>query len=163
MIIFPEKKDVISITNKVKQYCLLYKIMINLLLLVFALGFVSVTPAFAQTIQVNETQPCFLNYTAGIHIWDNCGMDEDYLRGALIGFEWVTGGFFSLILVGLFVVIPYIKYHKAIYPIIVGVISIPLAILLVPNQWLLFAVIGMAIGLFTGFVKALKNHTSDFS
>jgi len=119
--------------------------------------------AHAQSIQVNQTTPCFLNYTAGVQMWENCGMADDYLKGALLGFEWVTGGYFSLILVGLLIVISYIKYHKAIYPIIMGVIAIPLAILLVPNQWILFSVIGMAIGLFAGFIKALKNNTSDFT
>jgi len=132
-----------------------------ILLGILAVSFVS--PAFAQTINVTETTPCFLNYTAGIEIWDNCGMDEDYLQGALIGFEWVTGGFFSLILGGLFILISYIKYHKAIYPIIVGVAFVPMAIFLVPEEWLTTAILLMAMGLFAGIIKAVKHWTSDFS
>ena len=128
-----------------------------------AILFIFLPNAYAQTIQVNETTPCFLNYTAGYHIWDNCGMDEDYLQGALIGFEWVTGGYFSLILVGLFVLFTYIKYHKAIYPIIVGVAFIPISIFLVPDSWWMFALGCLAIGITAGVTKAVKNHTSDFT
>ena len=140
--------------------------MMNPTLLVLLFGFTIIpfaTPAFAQTIQVNQTTPCFLNYTAGIHVWDNCGMDEDYLKAALIGFEWVTGGYFSLILAGIFILFTYIKYHKAIYPIIVGVSFIPLSVFLVPDQWWMFALAMAALGLFAGMLKAVKNHTSDFS
>ena len=32
---------------------------------------------------LNGTQPCFLNYTAGIDIWSNCGMGTDYLKAVV--------------------------------------------------------------------------------
>ena len=33
---------------------------------------------FAQeVITVNQTEPCFLNYSAGVDMWKNCGFDED--------------------------------------------------------------------------------------
>ncbi len=141
--------------------------MMNPTLLLLLFGFIVIpfaTPsAFAQTIQVNQTTPCFLNYTAGIHIWDNCGMDEDYLRASLLGFEWVTGGYFSLILAGIFILFTYIKYHKAIYPVIVGVAFIPLAIFLVPDNWFNSVIILMGIAFLAAAFKAVKNHTSDFS
>jgi len=133
------------------------------LMFIIVIGVLSPNIAFAQSIQVNETTPCFLNYTAGWHVWENCGVQDDYLKASLIGFEWVTGGFFSLVLVGLFVLFTYIKYHKAIYPIIVGVAFIPLSVFLVPDDWWMFALAMVALGLFAGMLKAVKNHTSDFN
>jgi uncharacterized membrane protein len=90
-------------------------------------------------------------------------MDDDYLKGALIGFEWVTGGYFSLIFVGLIILVTYIKYHKAIYPIIVGISFIPVAIFLVPNYQWQFILVAMGIALAAGIAKAIKNHTGDFT
>ena len=139
--------------------------MVNYLLFILPLFFISfiVQDSYAQTIIVNQTTPCFLNYTAGYHIWDNCGMDDDYLKGALIGFEWVTGGYFSLIFVGLIILVTYIKYHKAIYPVIVGISFIPVAIFLVPNYQWQFILVAMGIALAAGIAKAIKNHTGDFT
>ena len=93
---------------------------------VLALAVLSIgglTPAFAQvdTIEVNVTQPCFLNYSAGYDMWRNCGASDDYIAFSLVGWEWVTGGYFSLIFVGLFSLMSYQKYHKAIYPMMIGV------------------------------------------
>lgn len=133
------------------------------LILALVVGFLSPNIAFAQTINVTETTPCFLNYTAGIEIWENCGMGDDYVKASLIGFEWVTGGYFSLILAGIFILFTYIKYHKAIYPVIVGIAFIPLAIFLVPDDWFFSTIALMALAFFAGGFKAVKNHTSDFS
>jgi len=48
--------------------------------------------SYAQiVIPINQTEPCFLNYTAGINMWRNCGYDVDYIDAALLPFEWVTG------------------------------------------------------------------------
>ena len=96
--------------------------------------------AFAQqVVQVNQTTACFLNYSAGTDLWKNCGVDEDYLQAALLPWEWITGGNFSMIIVSLFVLISYIKYHKAIYPIIIGVMYLPIAFFVFPDTFLSFA------------------------
>ena len=132
-------------------------------LILFVLFGLSLIPmAHAQTIQVNETTPCFLNYTAGVHMWENCGMGEDYLQGSLIGFEWVTGGYFSLILAIILVLFTYIKYHKAIYPMIVGIAFIPIIIFLIPQAWQtpVLILVGLVFGI--AAYKIFKNHTGDF-
>jgi len=115
-----------------------------------------------QVISVNQTQPCFLNYSAGADIWRNCGMGEDFLEASLLGWEWVTGGYFSMILVSLFVMISYVKYHKAIYPITIGILFMPISWFLFPEQFLTFAFLltGIAVGVFVwyAFLRQTKEY-----
>jgi len=99
-----------------------------------------------QIIQVNQTTPCFLNTTAGADMWRNCGITTDYLQTVLLPWEWITGGYFSFILVSIFVGITYIKYHKIVYPILVGVIFLPLSYFVFPEQFLSFAILFAFIG-----------------
>jgi hypothetical protein len=138
---------------------------LNLLMpvLLGVVAFTSFDLAYGQSIVVNQTEPCFLNYTAGYRIWDNCGMDEDYLAGALLGFEWVTGGYFSMIFAGVLILITYIKYHKAIYPLIIGVSFIPISYFLFPDVFAVFVVAAIAATLFAALYKIVKRHTSDFN
>jgi len=98
-----------------------------------------------QIIEVPETEPCFMNFSAGAKIWENCGMGEDYLEAALLGWEWVTGGYFSLIIVSLFIMISYIKYHKAVYPLLIGLIFLPFSFFLFPDVFLTFGFIMMIV------------------
>ena len=102
-----------------------------------------------QTIIINSTQPCFMNTTAGADMFQNCGGGKDYLTMALTGWQWVTGGWFSMVLVSILVAFTYIKYHKAIYPLIVGTLFLPISWFLFPNQFLIFAFI------FGGVVAAI--------
>src|SRR3990167_7424282 len=95
----------------------------QILYLIAVLALLPLNSAFAQqVVSVNQTTACFLNYSAGIDLWKNCGLDDDYIQTALLPWEWITGGNFSLIIVSIFVLVSYIKYHKAIYPIIIGII-----------------------------------------
>ena len=109
--------------------------------------------AYAQntvTITGDEsTQPCFLNMTAGASRWSNCGADEDYLDFALMPFEYITGGYFSMIIVTIFVIMAYIKYHNVLYPILVGLLFIPISYTFFPEVFLTYALILVAIA-FTG-------------
>jgi len=88
-----------------------------------------------------------MNFTAGVKIWENCGMGEDYLEAALLGWEWVTGGFFSLVIVSLFIMISYIKYHKAVYPLLIGLIFLPISFWIFPDVFLTFGFIMMIVTL----------------
>lgn len=110
-----------------------------------------------QTIIVNSTQPCFLNQTAYADIFQNCGGGTDYLTMVLQGWNWITGGWFSMILVSILVAFSYIKYHKAIYPIITGTLFLPLAYFLFPTQFLtialIFAGVGIAILVYYTFIS----------
>lgn len=105
-----------------------------------------------QTIIVNSTNSCWMNQTAGPDMFQNCGGAKDYLTMVLTGWQWVTGGWFSMILVSIFVAFSYIKYHKAIYPLIVGTLFLPIGWFLFPTQFLTFAFI------FGGVVVAILIH-----
>ena len=125
------------------------------LLVVLVLLPLFISPAFAQqVVTVNQTTACFLNYSAGIDLWKNCGLDDDYLQTALLPWEWITGGNFSMILVSIFVLVSYIKYHKAIYPIIVGVMYLPIAFFVFPDTFLSFAflMVGITFGILIWYI-----------
>jgi hypothetical protein len=138
---------------------------------IFIIGILGISPiisldsAFAQTIQVNQTTPCFLNYnqSTSYQIWDDCGMDEDWLQASLIGFEWVTGGYFSMIFAGVLILFTYIKYHKLIYPLIIGIAFLPISFFLFPTEFLLFALIMAGVGIGITIYKIVKNQTSEFN
>jgi hypothetical protein len=136
------------------------------ILIIGILGILPFIPsdyAFAQTINVTETPPCFLNYTAGVQIWEDCGMGEDWLQASLLGFEWATGGYFSMILAGVLILATYIKYHKAIYPVIIGLSFIPFAFFLFPASWMLFAGMMVVLTIVISIWKIFKNQTSEFN
>lgn len=117
-----------------------------------------VSPSYAQTIIVNETTPCFLNYTAGIDMWENCGADEDWIAMAILPFEWITGGYFSLILASIIILGVYLKYHKVIYAFGVGVVFLPISFQFFPDQFLSFAVIALFLGLTATILYMIRDQ-----
>ena len=114
-----------------------------------------------QTIILNSTQPCFFNNTAGPDIFRNCGFGKDYLTAILSPWIWVTGGWFSMILVSILVVFTYIKYHKAIYPVITGTLFLPLTYTLFPAQFLTFAFIFAGIGIAVLIYYVFISQTNE--
>jgi hypothetical protein len=118
--------------------------------------------AYAQvTINVTDTEPCFLNYTAGVDMWDNCGFEEDYLAAALLPFEWVTGGLFSIVIVSIIILMSYIKYHNIIYPILIGIVMMPVSYFAFPDQFVSFAVILAFVGVGTLIGYILVKQTKE--
>lgn len=123
-----------------------------------------IEPVYAQqSINVNQTTPCFLNYTAGYDMWENCGMGDDYLQTALLPWEWITGGNFSMMLAGVFVLFTYIKYHKAVYPIIIGIMMLPISYAVFPDTFLSWAIIMtfVTIGILIWYVYI--RQTKEYS
>jgi len=122
------------------------------------------TEAYAQvpTITVNQTEPCFLNYTASFNMWENCGMEEDFLEAAFSPWEYVTGGNFSALLVSIFILFTYIKYHKAVYPLLIGVVFLPVSFFVFPTTFLTWALVmaGLAITalIWFVFIKQTKEY-----
>ena len=114
-----------------------------LILAILAISFVS-NEAYAQntvTIIGDESlEPCFMNMTAGAEMWKNCGADEDYLDFALMPFEYITGGYFSMIIVIIFIFISYIKYHTVLYPVLIGLLFLPISYTFFPDTFLVYAV-----------------------
>lgn len=127
----------------------------NMWLLVMALAISPfIHDVYAQeSITVNATTPCFLNYTAGVQMWQNCGFHEDWLAASLLPFEWVTGGYFTMILVAVFLLMIYIKYQKTIYVLVLGMVFFPLSYAFFPSEFLSFAIImiGLSIGIMIYF------------
>ncbi len=134
----------------------------SLIYLIPIIGLIGFTPAYAQVIQVNETEPCFLNYTAGPDLLSQCGFDEDWLQASLIGFEWVTGGYFSFIFLGVIVMFTYIKYHKVIYPLIIGILYLPVAWTLVPAEFWGYLILLVGAAMMFTIWKIVKNQTTEF-
>ena len=122
----------------------------------------TIQTASAQTITVNGTDPCFLNYTAGVQLWQNCGFDQDYLTFALMPWEWITGGNFTMILVSVIILGSYIKYQKMMYPILIGVLFLPISYFAFPESFISWSVImafvGIGIAVWYIFIKQTKEY-----
>lgn len=116
-----------------------------------------------QVIQVNATTPCLLNFTAGAEMWNNCGITDDYLQFIILPWEWISGGNFSLIVVSLFIMFSYIKYHKIVYPLLIGLIFLPISAFLFPTtfQSYAFVFIGLSIGMLAIFI--LLRQTKEYN
>ena len=119
--------------------------------------------ASAQTIiNVNQTDVCFLNYTAGVDMWRNCGIGDDWLAFMILPWEWITGGYFSMILVAIIIMFSYIKYHKASYPLLIGTVYLPVAYTLFPDQFVIWAIImtGFYFGIMITyiFIRQTKEY-----
>ena len=112
-----------------------------------------------EVITLNETTPCFLNYTAGINMWENCGADEDFISFALLPFEWITGGYFSMILVSLIILMVYLKYQKVVYAVVIGIIFLPVSFSFFPATFLGWAMIMVVMGIAAGIYFMLKRQT----
>ena len=131
----------------------------NITLILFTVSMFSspfiIDQAYGQTnIEVGETMPCFMNYTAGSEMWKNCNFDGDPLGATLLGFEWVSGGLFSMIVVALIVVMVYIKYHTVVYPIAIGIVMLPTSFFLFPDAFISYAFVMTAVGI-AGMIWAL--------
>lgn len=115
-----------------------------------------------QIININATTPCFLNFTEPELMWENCGAPDDFLQFVLLPWEWITGGYFSMILVSVFVAFTYIKYHKAIYPIMVGIAFLPTSFFLFPDQFMnmAFIIVGIIAGIFV--IHMLTRQTKEY-
>lgn len=90
-----------------------------------------------------------MNFTAGADIWQNCGASADFLKFALLPFEWITGGNFSLVFAGIMILFTYIKYHKVIYPMLIAFIMLPITFFVFPAafQNAAFLLLGVVVGI----------------
>jgi len=118
-------------------------------------------PILYQVINVNTTNPCFLNYSSP-NIWKECGMNKDFLQAGLIGWQWVTGGYFSALLASIFILFTYIKYHKALYPLLVGVIFLPISYFVFPASFINYAILfaAMALGITIWYILVSQTNES---
>jgi len=87
-------------------------------------------------------------------MWENCGANEDYLDFALMPFEYITGGYFSMIIVTIFIIISYIKYHNVLYPILIGLMFLPISYTFFPDTFLVYAVTLVSVA-FIGLIATM--------
>ena len=134
------------------------------ILMTFSPVIIPTQEAFAQSsLNVTASQPCFLNYTAtGLEMMQNCGLDEDYLRATTVGFDWVTGGLWPLIVVSILIVMTYIKYQNGIYPLAIGIVFLPIAGTYFPDQFISMGVIVGAVIAVGAIIKMLIKQTTDY-
>ena len=135
-----------------------------LILAILAVSFVS-NDAYAQnTVTIigdEDLTPCFLDMDAGASMWENCGADEDYLDFALMPFEYITGGYFSMIIVTIFIIMAYIKYHNVLYPILIGLLFIPISYTFFPEVFLTYALTLVAIAFSGLLIKMIVWRTRN--
>jgi len=95
-------------------------------------------------------------------MWQRCGAPDDFLKFILLPWEYITGGYFSMVLVSVFITFSYIKYHKAIYPLMIGIAFLPISYQLFPGQFLNigFVVVGLMAGIFV--IHILIRRTKDY-
>ena len=118
--------------------------------------------AHGQTITVPEASPCWENATAkGIEIWKNCGLGTDYIATATLGFDWVLGGNLAMAVVGVLMLAVYMRYHVAVYPMLIGIMFLPVAWFLFPDSFITFGLIltsvGIGIAIWVIFVKQTRS------
>jgi len=141
--------------------------MMNQNIILIAILFVSpmiIDSAFGQ-VAINVTDagdPCFLNYTAGVDMWTNCGYDTDFIGATLLPFEWVTGGIFSMIIVIVLIIMSYIKYRSVIYPVAIGIMFLPISWFVFPDIFFSFALILAGVAIAGLIVTALILRTKDY-
>lgn len=112
-------------------------------------------------INVTQSDPCFLNYTAGVDMWRNCGFGTDFMKAALLPFEWVTGGLFSIIIVVVLCIMTYVKYHTIIYPITIGLVMLPISWFVLPDQFITFGFLALIIGIAATIWSVVVQRTNS--
>ena len=96
-------------------------------------------------------------------MWANCGASVDYLKFVLLPWEYITGGYFSLVFATLIMLFTYIKYHKVIYPILIGFMFLPISYFLFPEIFITTALL-LGVGLGGGGLvyKMLTRQTKEY-
>ena len=115
-----------------------------------------------QLIPINQSSVCFMNYSAGWRVWQQCGADADWLAWTVLPWEWISGGYFSVVVVSIIALFTYIKYHKVAYPILTGMMLLPVSYFLFPEIFLVISFvmsgIAMAALVLWGFLKQTKEY-----
>lgn len=117
--------------------------------------------AYGQSVDVTEPEPCWQDYTKGTDIFTDCGIEDDFLAFATTPFEYATGGFFSMLLITMLIIATYLKYHKAIYPMVLGTLYFPSVYFLFPPHYVTFAITLMAVGYAIMLYYVMMHQTND--
>ena len=125
-----------------KKYSLNTRLPILLLLGLFLIPFVSESVFAQSSLNVTQTPPCFMNYTAtGLELLQGCNYDGDFIEATTVGFEWVSGGLWPVIIVSVLIIMTYVKYHNGIYPLAIGIVFLPIAGNYFPDDFINMSII----------------------
>lgn len=93
-------------------------------------------------------------------MWHNCGFDKDYIKGSLTMWQYITGGYFSMIFVSILIGAVYLKYHKAIYVLAIGSLFLPISYGIFPEVFLAWAIImsGIFIGAISWWIYISQSN-----
>ena len=73
----------------------------------------------------------------------------------------MMGGNFGMVIVGVLVLMTYLKYHSVIYPIAIGIVYLPVAWFLFPEVFIstaiIFALVGVAIGIWWAYTRQTQG------
>lgn len=124
-----------------------------------------ITPSFAQSsLNVTESVPCFMNFTStGLEMMQNCRLGDDYISAATVGFDWVSGGLWPLVVVSILIIMTYVKYQNGIYPLAIGVVFLPIAGNFFPDEFVSMAVVIGAVIAAGALITMLIKQTRDTS
>ena len=137
---------------------------VNYIALIFASTIImtlgNIDFSYAQTeFTTDSAQPCFMNYTAGVQMWENCGFDRDFIGATTAGFMYVTGGWFAVALVSVLILAVYVKYQNGLYAMIIGVFFFAFSTQIFPDEWVSFGFVIAAVIVGGYFYNAFVNRT----
>ena len=92
-------------------------------------------------------------------MWENCGFGDDWLTASLLPFEWITGGYFSLMIVSVILLGIYLKYHQMIYVIVILIIFLPISFQFFPSVFLGAIMILIVLAIAGYIYYMLKRQT----
>ena len=92
---------------------------------------------------------------------ENCGFGKDYLQAILLPWDWITGGYFTMVIVSIFILITYIKYQKIVYPIVIGIIFMPTSFYFFPLPFFNFAAIFAVTGIGLLIAYIIVSQTNE--
>ena len=110
-----------------------------------------------------DTTMCWEKAENGsLNVLRDCGFKDDYLVAAVAPWVWVTGGYFGMILVSVFVLITYIKYRNWVYPGMVGSMYLPVSFYMFPEHFvgtaILFLFVGIGVAVWLTMVRQTKEN-----
>ena len=135
----------------------------------YSIGMIATAHA-QEVVEIVPEQPCFgvdadgrllrgdeWNHT---RIIEHCGAKEDWLGFTLLGWDWVTGGNFSLMFAIILILIVWAKYRVAIYPLYIGIVLMPVSWFLFPDQFLSFGLLlaGVAVGAYIWWIMTKQTE-----
>lgn len=106
---------------------------------------IEIEQVIIEEIIVEDTKPCFLQTNTTYYMLKGCGLDKDFLTFSFMGFEWITGGNFTIVITSVFILFTYLKYQNASYPIIIGLVMLPMTYNFFPVEFLSFAFVMLAL------------------